>query len=161
MIFGSPHNLLHNFKHQAFLTKKEKEKVHCAAPAACLDPAQDGPRALSRADCARALSHAATDERALLVRIPPSSSETLTGRPHLSVSSPSRTTALPQLRRPLARSPAPARVRISSASLPRTDLYHLLALYRPLSIATASPADGRHGRLSAGHQDPVECKPTA
>jgi hypothetical protein len=60
MIFGSPHNLLHNFKHQAFLTKKEKEKVHCAAPAACLDPAQDGPRALSRADCALSLTRPLT-----------------------------------------------------------------------------------------------------
>ena len=88
---------------------------------------------------------AVADKRGLLVRPLPPSSETLTGRPRLSAASPTRTAALPQLRRPLARSLAPACARTSSASPPRTPLYHVLALYCLLPIATASPADGRHG----------------
>jgi hypothetical protein len=55
IIFGLAQNLLFKFKHQAFLNKKEKQKAPCAALVACLDPAQDGPRA-SRAQRALSLS---------------------------------------------------------------------------------------------------------
>ena len=66
-IFESTQNLLFKFKHQAFLNKKEKEKVHYAALVACLDSAQVGPGALPRR--ARAPpSHTATDGRVPPVR---------------------------------------------------------------------------------------------
>ena len=67
-IFGPLHNSIFKFKYQTFLNKKEKEKGHYATLAARWNPAQVGPRVLSRADRARALSHAATDGRVPPVR---------------------------------------------------------------------------------------------
>jgi hypothetical protein len=140
-IFESAHDLIHKIKHQSLLNKKEKEKENSAVKRPADRPTSALP---ARIRSARA----------------PSLSGTLTGRPRLSVLSPTRAAARPRLRRPIARSSASARARIGSASLPRIDLYPSLALYRPLSIATTSPADGLHGRPSSGHQDTIERKPT-
>jgi len=117
MIFESAQDLLHKFKHSAFLNKKGKRKTSWSRgrpawlrprPARAL-----GPRGL------RALPPlcAVTDERVPLVRppLPASLSGTLTGMPHLSAPSSSRAAALPWLRPSLARfEPAP-----ECASAPR------------------------------------------
>jgi hypothetical protein len=53
IIFGLAPDLLHNFKHQAILIKKEKEKQHCAVGCLGTGP-QAGPHALGpHPRCAR------------------------------------------------------------------------------------------------------------
>ena len=61
MIFESTQDLLHKFKHSAFLNKKEKENTLVTRPAR-LASAQAGPSARpARTLRALPLSHAATD----------------------------------------------------------------------------------------------------
>jgi hypothetical protein len=48
IIFGSVHDFLFKFKHQAFLNKKKKKKTHCGTRPARSALAQDGPRAETR-----------------------------------------------------------------------------------------------------------------
>jgi hypothetical protein len=105
-IFESAHDLIHKIKHQSLLNKKEKEKENSAVKRPADRPTSALP---ARIRSARA----------------PSLSGTLTGRPHLSVLSPTRAAARPRLRRPIARSSASARahrLRLTSAdrSLPLT-----------------------------------------
>ena len=133
MIFGLTHELLHKFKHVAKTAQKGKRKSHCSArfenrPAG--RPALLGPRGRR----ARA----------------PLSAWSLTSGSRSSVSPPSLTAVLPPLRRPLASSSAPARVRTSTASTLRLQSYHSRTLSRSLSTSTTQMADGRVGRRGPG-----------
>ena len=133
------------------LHKKEKEK-HCSERpeiGSQAGPLPPGPRGR----CARCPLSARSLTSGSRSSDPPSSPlcETLTSRPHLSASSPSRVTALPQLQRPIARSSAPARVRVSSVSTSRPRGHPLLTLYPIPSTSATGKAGGRHSRPWTSH----------
>jgi hypothetical protein len=141
IIFGSAQNLLFKFKHQAFLNKKEKEKVYCAALAACLDSAQVGSGALSRADCARC---------------PPSLTRTLTGGTRPSEASPTSRHGSGELKLIAGELPSSAVRRASFPGLSCTRRPRLHPLSPILAPVATSTAGGRLGRANAGQNERVE-----
>ena len=115
--------------------------MHCAALAACLDPAQDGPRALPR----RARG-----------RCPHTRPLTGGSRPSEASSSSRHRSGEHKLR--AGELPASAARRASFPGPSRTRRPPLHPLYLALASATTGTADGRFGRANAGRPRRVECE---